>query len=148
MTVRVFPGTSGDEPKAKRRWRALVAVCRSLWLRWWLSRSRADLLPGPAALDPSSYRFTPLATEPADEDLPLMVSGRADRSSTSPKSTASNRFFTRTLDSAISTQIAKSSTRLPDTVLVAGRRSRLLHFLRSRRRAWSVGATVESRSWF
>ena len=93
-----------------------------------------------STLDISSYRFTPLAAEPADETSP---SWSPDGKSIVYVADVGgvNQLFTRSLDAAISTQITKSSTDClrpfwsPD-----GARVYFISGGTGRLQLWSVGA--------
>jgi Tol biopolymer transport system component len=98
-------------PGAVRRWRFLAITATAI-LVVALSAIALTAIPAllrPRALDTSSYRFNPLVAEPADENSP---SWSPDGRSVAYVAEVDGvkQVFSRSLDSAISTQITKSST--------------------------------------
>ena len=138
------PNTSQRATRTQRRWRVLSLVAGAIAA---VALSAFVLTTGSAsglnALDASAYRFTPLATEPADETSP---SWSPDGKSIAyvAEIDGVRQVFTRALSSAGSTQITKSPTDCqapfwsPD-----GARVYFISFDPStgNGRLWSVGAT-------
>jgi eukaryotic-like serine/threonine-protein kinase len=136
---RVGLGGSIGAPRAKRRWRAwtLGAAAAVLAALGALAFAAGPGRFGPGGPDTSSYRFVPLAVAPVDETSP---SWSPDGRSIVyvAEVGAVSQLFTRSFDSAVSTQITKASISClrpfwsPDGARV--------YFISSDQ-LWSVGAT-------
>ena len=104
-------GSRRRMPTAHRKRRRVGARCRGLDLCCCIGNLRARALCPlwSGALDVSSFRFIPVAAEPADETSP---SWSPDGKSIVYVSEIDGvkQLFTRSLDSAVSTQITKAST--------------------------------------
>jgi eukaryotic-like serine/threonine-protein kinase len=100
----------GRTLKTDRRWRimALAASATVAVLAAFPLLGGSELRQ-PSALDRSAYRFIPLAAEPADETSP---SWSPDGKTVvyAAEINGLKQLFTRTLDSALSSQITKSAT--------------------------------------
>src|SRR5262245_51932498 len=132
----------GIAPVVVRRWRllALIAIGVLAVALSVLALTTIPALLRPGALDTSSYRFNPFVAEPADETYPswspdgksIVYIAEVD---------GLKQLFIRSLDSAISTQITKSSSNCaspfwsPDSVRI--------YYITfdAGGQLWSVGAT-------